>query len=76
MSTLAPLIPPPGFEQLTKDQQIDYVQQLWDMVLTLPTDSSSPEWHLEIVHDRILSQTTTRSWDEAKQTLQGKYGEF
>ncbi len=76
MSTLAPLIPPPGFEQLSKDQQIDYVQQLWDMVLAVPEDIRSPEWHLEIVHDRASSQTTLQSWDSVKQTLESKYGEF
>jgi hypothetical protein len=78
MSTVAPLLPPPGFEQLSKDQQIDYVQQLWDMILTLPEDMPSPEWHLEVVRDRISTQNATnlQSWDEVKQSLENKYGRF
>lgn len=78
MSTLPPLTPPPGFEQLSKDQQIDYVQQLWDMILELPDDVPSPEWHLEIVRDRIASKesNSVRAWNEVKQSLQDKYREL
>jgi hypothetical protein len=78
MSTVAPLLPPPGFEQLSKDQQIDYVQQLWDMILPLPEDMPSPEWHLEIVRDRILTQNAAsfQDWNDVKQSLEGKYGKF
>lgn len=38
MSTFQSLSLPPGFEQLSKEQQIDYVPQLWDMIIALPDE--------------------------------------
>ena len=77
MSTLQPRSIPPGFEQLSKDQQIDYVQQLWDFILTIPDQVPVPEWHLEIVRDRVARQDTTQlsQWSEVKQKLLSKYRE-
>lgn len=77
MSIPQPLALPPGFEQLSKEQQIDYVQQLWDLIVAAPDEVSAPEWHLEIVRDRVSSQATTQlnTWSEVKQTLMSKYRE-
>lgn len=77
MSPPEPLAPPPGFEQLSKNQQIDYVQQLWDLITAVPDEMPMPEWHLEIVRERVASQTTTQfsTWSEAKQRLLSKYRE-
>ncbi|MEQ8996516.1 MAG: hypothetical protein RID53_08430 [Coleofasciculus sp. B1-GNL1-01] len=36
MSISDPLALPPGFEQLSKEQQIDYVEQLWDLIIAVP----------------------------------------
>ncbi|MFP4574884.1 MAG: hypothetical protein ACLFT9_04530 [Coleofasciculus sp.] len=36
LSISEPLAIPPGFEQLSKEQQIDYVQQLWDLIIAVP----------------------------------------
>lgn len=77
MSIPQPIALPPGFEQLTKEQQIDYVQQLWDVILTTADEVPVPEWHLEIVRQRIASQATAQlnPWNEAKQRLMSKYCE-
>ena len=77
MSIPQPLALPPGFEQLSKDQQIDYIQQLWDLILTVPDEVPVPEWHLEIVRERVSSQATapSRPWGEVKQRLLDKYRE-
>jgi Putative addiction module component len=73
-----PLSPPPGFEQLNKDQQIDYVQQLWDLIITVPEEIPIPKWHLEILRDRIASQDSVqpKPWDDVKQRLLNKYSEY
>jgi len=75
MTTPQPIALPPRFENLTKVQQIDYVQQLWDIILATSDEVPVPEWHLEIVHERIASQTTAQlsTWNEAKQRLMSKY---
>ena len=77
MSLFSSLSLPPGFEQLSKEQQIDYVQQLWDMILTAPDEVPVPEWHLEVVRDRVASrnQAQLNDWNEVKQRLQNKYRE-
>jgi len=77
MSLPKPLVLPTGFEQLSKDQQIDYVQQLWNMILSVPDEVPVPEWHLEIVRERVSSQASAQltTWSEAKQRLYSKYRE-
>jgi len=77
MSISGPLALPPGFEQLSKEQQIDYVQQLWDLIVAVPEQIPVPEWHLEIVRDRVSSHETaqTNTWNEVKQRLMSKYRE-
>lgn len=77
MPPLQPIAPPPGFEQLSKDQQIDYIQQLWDLILAVPDEVPVPEWHLETVRDRVASQNAAEfsTWDAVKQRLQSKYRE-
>jgi hypothetical protein len=77
MAISQPLSPPPGFEQLTKVQQIDYVQQLWDLIVDSEGELPVPDWHLEEVRRRVDSQgdVSRSSWDDVKQRLMGKYGE-
>ncbi|UBF25980.1 addiction module protein [Kovacikia minuta CCNUW1] len=77
MSISEPLSPPPGFEQLTKTQQIDYVQRLWDLIVTTPDELPVPEWHLEIIEERSASQSAASFsvWGEVKQRLLNKYRE-
>ena len=60
------------------DRQIDYVEQLWDLILSVPDEVPIPEWHLKIVRDRISGQTTPQlsEWSEVKQRLQSKYNEY
>jgi hypothetical protein len=77
MAISQPLSLPPGFEQLTKVQQIDYVQQLWDLIVDSEGELPVPDWHLEEVQRRVDSQgdVSRSSWDDVKQRLMGKYGE-
>ncbi len=77
MSTPQSITLPPGFEQLTKDQQIAYVQQLPNVILAASDEVPVPQWHLEIVRERVSSQATTQlsPWNEAKQRLMSKYRE-
>ncbi|MGH2414468.1 MAG: hypothetical protein ACRDEA_12445, partial [Microcystaceae cyanobacterium] len=68
---------PPGFEHLTKAQQIDYVQQLWNVIFAASDEVPLPEWHLDLVHERVSSQATAQvsTWSEVKQRLVSKYRE-
>lgn len=75
MSTFPPIPPPPGFDKLSKEEQIRYIQQLWDLITTSPDEVPVPQWHLDIVRDRIAScdLEEVSPWGEVKQRLLSKY---
>jgi hypothetical protein len=66
-----PVSPPPGFEQLSQNEKIDYIQDLWDLTLDSPDLIQSPDWHLEIVRERLASFEVRelRTWDSVKAKL-------
>lgn len=46
-------VPPPGFEDLSVEAQIDYVQALWSVIAAKPDKVVVPEWHRQILDDRL-----------------------
>ena len=46
-------IPPPGFDQLTVEEQIDYVQLLWEHIAATPDQVPVPDWHREVLEERL-----------------------
>jgi putative addiction module component (TIGR02574 family) len=48
-----PIPVPPGFSELSKAEQIEYVQALWDMIAERDDDLPVPEEHLEEVERRL-----------------------
>jgi Putative addiction module component len=69
MST--PLAPPTGFEELSPDEKIDYIQDLWDLTIDSSDQIQSPDWHLEIIRERLASFQVSelRTWDSVKVKL-------
>ena len=63
MSQALPL-PPPGFDALTVDEQIDYLQSLWDRIAARPEEVPVPDWHREILAERLA--TLRKTPDEGK----------
>lgn len=57
MSSKVPL-PPPGFDELSTDEQIEYLQDLWDCITSREDDVSIPEWHMEILEERLARYKT------------------
>lgn len=54
MSQSIPM-PPPGFDSLTVEEQIDYVQSLWDHIATHPEQVPVPDWHRQVLDEEILA---------------------
>ena len=52
MSTPIPF-PPPGFDDLSTDEKIDYLALLWDRITTPPATIDVPEWHREVIAERL-----------------------
>lgn len=46
-------LPPPGFDELSVEEKLDYVESLWDRILDHPEGVPVPAWHLQIVRERL-----------------------
>ena len=44
---------PPGFAELSKAEQIRYLQDLWDRIAEKPGALPVPESHLELAEERL-----------------------
>ena len=66
-------MPPAGFDELPSDEKLKYVQTLWERIAKHPEELRSPEWHLEIVEQRLAAMERNgdlgRSWDEVREDL-------
>jgi hypothetical protein len=40
-------LPPPGFDNLSVDEKIDYLQSLWNRIAATPETIPAPDWHRE-----------------------------
>ena len=68
--------PPPGFDALSVDEKIEYVESLWEQIVER-ADIPIPEWHRELLRERLeayrVDPTAGRSWSEVRAELQQKY---
>lgn len=69
-------IPPPGFDELTVDEQIDYVQSLWERIAATPEQVPVPDWHREMLDERLKEHDANpnvgESWDVVRGRLRNK----
>jgi putative addiction module component (TIGR02574 family) len=69
-------IPPPGFDQLTVEEQIDYVQLLWERIAATPDQVPVPDWHREVLDERLkdfeANPDAGESWDVVRDRLREK----
>ena len=66
------LFPPPGFDELTADEQVEYVQELWDYIVDSRSDEISiPDWHRELIKERLARENPEEgiSWEEFEKEL-------
>jgi putative addiction module component (TIGR02574 family) len=68
--------PPAGFDDLTVDEKLDYVESLWDRIAAKPDAVPVPDWHLEVIEQRMngsqAGSRDGRSWDEFREELRTK----
>ena len=66
-------LPPPGFDELNIDEQIEYVQALWDRIAAKEDRVPIPDWHREILDDRLAdlqaNPNASRPWEEVRAEL-------
>ncbi|HEY3885356.1 MAG TPA: addiction module protein [Vicinamibacterales bacterium] len=69
-------IPPPGFDDLSVEEQIDYVQSLWLRIAASPEHVPVPEWHGQVLDERLkdyeANPNAGESWDVVRERLRDK----
>ena len=69
-------VPPPGFTDLPVEEQIDYVQALWDVIAAHPEEMPVPGWHREILDERLAEYAAHPDegvpWEEFRAELQAE----
>jgi putative addiction module component (TIGR02574 family) len=68
--------PPPGFDDLSVEEQIDFVQSLWDKIAATPEQVPVPEWHRQIIRERLAAYhanpTAGRPWTDVRTDIERK----
>ncbi len=71
-------VPPPGFDELSVEDQVEYVQSLWDRIAADPKEVPVPQWHRERLAERLEAYRADPSevaeWREVRDRLQRELG--
>lgn len=66
-------LPPPGFDDLSAEEKIDYVNHLWDRIAAKPEEIPVPEWHRRLLDERIAQHEAhpeeALPWEEVERDL-------
>ena len=66
-------ITPPGFDDLSVEGKLDYVQLLWDRIVAKPDEIPVPDWHRQLLDERLAayggSPHEGRPWQEVRDEL-------
>jgi putative addiction module component (TIGR02574 family) len=69
-------VPPPGFDDLSVDEQIDFVQALWTRIAETQRSVPSPDWHRDVVRQRLVDHRSkpdrARPWSDARSDVEKK----
>jgi putative addiction module component (TIGR02574 family) len=73
-----PLSIPPAFDALPVQQQLEYVQALWKRIEERQRDLQSPEWHAEVVEQRLEAHRQDPAaaipWETVREELHARFG--
>ena len=72
MASSLPL-PPPGFDELPVEEKVDDVQALWDRIAAREDEVPVPDWHREILQERVaafdVDAEAGRPWEDVEGDL-------
>jgi putative addiction module component (TIGR02574 family) len=71
-------VPPPGFDDLPVEDQIDYVQALWDRIAASPERVPVPDGHVKVLDERLEDMEAHPEdavpWEQVRDDLYSKLG--
>ncbi|MBI3666910.1 MAG: addiction module protein [Acidobacteria bacterium] len=71
-------LPPPGFDDLPVEDQINYVQSLWDRIAAKPDQVPIPQWHRQVLDERLAAHEANpevaRPWEAVRDEIRSKLG--
>jgi putative addiction module component (TIGR02574 family) len=66
-------LPPPGFDEMSVEDKIDYVEALWDRIAANESQVPVPEWHRDVLRERIADYQADREqgrpWEDVEADL-------
>lgn len=72
-------LPPPGFDDLSAEEKLDYVLALWDRITSTEPEIPVPEWHREVVEERLAEHEANpddgEDWKVLRAELLRGFGE-
>jgi putative addiction module component (TIGR02574 family) len=73
ITTMALPAVPAGFDDLSAEEKIEYIQGLWARVVSRPDEVPAEDWQRELVTERLAAyrsgKTTARPWREVQNDL-------
>lgn len=71
-------VPPPGFDELSVEEQIDYVQALWGRIAATPEQVTVPDWHRDVLDERLADSDEhprdASPWEQVRDDLASRLG--
>ena len=68
-----PALPPPGFDELSPDEKLEYIQALWDRFVEHPEEVPVPDWHRQVIAERLAAhrrgETALLPWSGVREEL-------
>jgi len=69
-------LPPPGFDELSIEEKIDYVQSLWDHIAAGVNTVPLTEWQKQVLDQRLAAYEKDPDagvpWEELRERLRSK----
>jgi putative addiction module component (TIGR02574 family) len=65
-------LPPPGFDDLSVEEKIDYLQSLWDRIAASPETFPVPGWHREVLNERLKDLEGNPEAGDSWEAVQGR----
>lgn len=65
--------PPPGFDELSVEEKIEYVEFLWTRIAATPEQVPVPDWHRRVLDERLEAYRSDpgqgKSWEQVREEV-------